>query len=57
MHHLTLLDSLANSVGRALSMMRGEFRVTSPGAGTFRVRTLRIAFRPVTSTPVNLAAP
>ena len=53
---ITLLDSLTNSTGRALSNMRGEFRVASPYAGTFRVRTLRIGFRPVTSAPITLAA-
>lgn len=53
---VTLLDSLTNATGRALSNMRGEFRVASPIAGTFRVHTLRIGFRPVTSAPIVLAA-
>lgn len=50
-----LLDSLTNTTGRALSNMRGEFRVSSTAAGAFRIRTLRIGFRPVTSAPVSLA--
>ena len=50
-----LLDSLANTTGRALSNMRGEFRLAAPAAGTFRVRTLRIGFRPITSAPIALA--
>ncbi len=53
---VTLLDSVTNTRGRALSTMRGEFRVASLVAGTFRVRTLRIGFRPVISAPVALAA-
>ncbi|CAN5160648.1 hypothetical protein BH09GEM1_BH09GEM1_32090 [soil metagenome] len=51
-----LLDSLTNTTSRALSNMRGEFRLASAVAGTFRVRTLRIGFRPVTSAPITLAA-
>ena len=51
-----LLDSLTNTTGRALSNMRGEFRLAAPAAGTFRVRTLRIGFRPITSAPIVLAA-
>ncbi|MDQ2668334.1 MAG: carboxypeptidase regulatory-like domain-containing protein [Gemmatimonadota bacterium] len=53
---VTLLDSGTNTVGRALSNMRGEFRVGAPGPGTYRIRTLRIGFRPVTSAPVNLVS-
>lgn len=51
-----LLDSLTNTTGRALSNLRGEFRVSSPKAGTYRVRTLRIGFRPATSAPIVLSA-
>ena len=52
---VTLLDSLANTASRALSNMRGEFRLATPVAGTYRIRTLRIGFRPVTSAPITLA--
>ena len=52
---VTLLDSLTNTASRALSNMRGEFRLASPVAGTYRIRTLRIGFRPVTSAPITLA--
>src|SRR5262245_43226030 len=49
-----LMDSAANIAARALTNERGEFRLTSPRPGTFRVRALRIGFRPETSEPMTL---
>lgn len=51
-----LLDSTSSVTARALSDQRGEFRLAAPRAGTYRVRTLRIGFRPVVSPPMTLAA-
>lgn len=41
-----MLDSTSGVVARALSNERGEFRVIGPRAGTYRLRTLRIGYRP-----------
>ncbi|MEO8334481.1 MAG: carboxypeptidase-like regulatory domain-containing protein [bacterium] len=46
-----LLDNASLGVARALSNDRGEFRLTAPKAGRYRVRTMRIGFLPVTSEP------
>lgn len=51
-----LLDSSSRVTARALSNERGEFRVAGSLAGTYRLRTLRIGFRPALSEPVALAA-
>ncbi|MEO8620381.1 MAG: carboxypeptidase regulatory-like domain-containing protein [bacterium] len=51
-----LVDSALNVSARSLSSARGEFRLAASLAGTYRVRTLRIGFRPVTSAPVKLSA-
>ena len=50
-----LVDSMSRVAARGLSDQRGEFRLTADHAGTFRLRTLRIGFRPVTSDPVVLS--
>lgn len=50
-----LVDSTSRVAARGLSDQRGEFRLTADRAGTFRLRTLRIGFRPVTSDPVVLS--
>lgn len=52
---LLLLDPTSTVVGRALSNGRGEYRLTAPGPGAYRVRTLRIGYRPVTLEPMTLA--
>ena len=44
-----MLDSTSTVVARALSNERGEFRVVGPRAGTYRLRTMRIGYRPTTS--------
>lgn len=40
---------------RALTNERGQFLIVAPRAGTYRVRTLRIGYRPVLSEPLTLA--
>jgi hypothetical protein len=51
-----LLDRSGGVAARALTNERGEYRLAAPGPGTYRVRTLRIGFRPETSPPIGLAA-
>src|SRR3954464_12859617 len=49
-----LLDSASSIATRALSNDRGEFVVTTSRAGTYRLRTLRIGYRPTTSDALVL---
>ena len=42
---LVLMDTLGRVVGRALTDDQGEYRLWA-GPGTYRVRTLRIGYRP-----------
>src|SRR4051812_30419156 len=51
-----MLDSASNIAARALSNDRGEFHVASIRPGSYRLRTLRIGFRPVTSEPISVVA-
>jgi hypothetical protein len=51
-----LVDSALNVAGRSLSNERGEFRLAAARAGTYRVQTMRIGYRPATSDPVVLVA-
>src|SRR5262245_11846867 len=51
-----LIDSLSRIAGRSLTTEQGEFRITAPRPGTYRLRTLRIGFRPVLSETFVLAA-
>jgi hypothetical protein len=51
---MILLDSASRSVSRALSNERGEFRLSPPDAGTYRVRSTRIGFRPLVSEAMLL---
>src|SRR3954468_14636456 len=45
---IVLLTNGADSVvGRALSNERGEYRLTAPVPGAYRLRTLRIGYRPM----------
>ena len=53
---LVLLDSASTVSGRALSDAHGEFRLSGPGAGVYRIRTTHIGFRPLLSGPTTLAA-
>jgi hypothetical protein len=52
---VTLLDTTGSVVARDLSEASGEYRVSAPRSGTFRVRAQRIGFRPVTSGPYVVA--
>ena len=51
-----LVDSLSKIAGRSLTTEQGEFRIAAPRPGTYRLRTLRIGFRPVLSEAFVLAA-
>ena len=51
-----LLNGADSVVGRALSNERGEYRLAAPSAGAYRLRTLRIGFRPVLSDVMDVAA-
>jgi hypothetical protein len=51
-----LLDSNSAIAAHTLSGAGGEFNVAAPRGGTFRLRTLRIGFRPAVSDPIVLAA-
>ncbi|MGH7622988.1 MAG: carboxypeptidase-like regulatory domain-containing protein, partial [Gemmatimonadaceae bacterium] len=53
---VVLLVNGATVVARSLSNNRGEFRLAPGVAGMYRVRTLRIGYRPVTSAPLTLRA-
>ncbi len=48
-----LLDSVSRVAGRALTDERGEFRLAVQ-AGSYRLHTLRIGFRPTDSPPLTL---
>lgn len=49
-----LVDSTGGVVGRALSNESGEYRLVAPSAGSYRLRTTRIGFRPTTSRVIQL---
>ena len=51
-----LTDSTSRVAVRALTNDRGEFRVTAPGGGRYRLRTTRIGFRPTTTEPIALSS-
>src|SRR5687767_11183410 len=51
-----LLDAQSAIIARALSNERGEYRLMAPSDGTYRVRTLRIGFRPMSYGPFTLRA-
>lgn len=53
---VTMVDAQGRAIARALTNARGEFRVAAPNAGTYRLRTLRIGYRPVESEPIALGA-
>ncbi|MDB4914749.1 MAG: hypothetical protein JWM95_2393 [Gemmatimonadetes bacterium] len=52
---LLLIDDKSAVATRALSNERGEYRLLAPAAGTYRIRTLRIGFRPSFSEPITVA--
>jgi hypothetical protein len=49
-----LTDSASRIVVRALTNERGEYRLTAPADGRYRIRSTRIGFRPTTSTLLSL---
>jgi hypothetical protein len=49
-----LVDSAQRQTTRALTDGAGKFRLAAPSPGTYRLRTLRIGYRPSTSSPVTL---
>ena len=51
-----LLDPAAKEIGRVLSNDRGDYRLTAPRPGSYRIRTLRIGFQSVTTEPISLTA-
>src|SRR5438093_8783086 len=51
---LQMLDSTSRVVARALSNERGQYRISAPRPGTFRIATLRIGYRPITSDAQRL---
>ena len=50
-----LLDRADRTVAQGVTDARGLFQLSSPDSGTFRVRTLRIGYRPATSHVFTLA--
>ena len=51
-----LVNGRSAETARSLTNERGEFRVSTSAPGTYRLRTLRIGFRPILSDPITLAA-
>ncbi|MEX2177632.1 MAG: carboxypeptidase regulatory-like domain-containing protein [Gemmatimonadaceae bacterium] len=51
-----LLDSADRATEQSLTNQTGEYRLAAARAGTYRVRMLRIGYRPATSHAVRLAA-
>jgi hypothetical protein len=49
-----LLDPAGQIAARALTNDRGEYRLIPSAPGTYRVRTLRIGYRPILSDPFEL---
>jgi protocatechuate 3,4-dioxygenase beta subunit len=49
-----LVDAGAREVGRALTNERGEYRLTAPRPGSYRLRTLRIGFQSLLTEPFSL---
>lgn len=47
---IQLLDSVSGVTARTVSGAGGEYRILAPHPGTYRLHTLRIGFRPQTST-------
>jgi hypothetical protein len=47
-----MLDSTSAVVARALTSETGDFRVATTRAGTYRLRTMRIGYKPTTSAPM-----
>jgi len=53
---LTLVDAQGAERARAITNSAGEFTLSAPAAGTYRIRTKRIGFKPYVSRPLALVA-
>ena len=53
---LTLVDEHGVETARTITNGSGEFLLTAPGAGVYRLRSKRIGFRPYVSPPLTLTA-
>jgi len=53
---LTLVDERGVEKARTITNNAGEFLLTAPAAGAFRLRSKRIGFRPYVSPPLTLTA-
>jgi protocatechuate 3,4-dioxygenase beta subunit len=53
---VALVDATQKEVGRALTNEQGEYRLTAPRPGTYRIRTLRIGFQSLLTPAIALAA-
>jgi len=53
---LTLIDERGAERARAMTNGAGEFTLNAPAAGTYRLRSKRIGFRPLISPPLALRA-
>jgi len=53
---LTLVDASGVERARVMTNQAGEFVVTAPAAGSYRLRSKRIGFRPLVSAPLTLGA-
>jgi len=51
-----LIDAREEVAARSLTNERGEYRVQAAAPGTYRIRTLRIGFRPTTTEPLDLVS-
>ena len=52
---LTLVDDQGTERARAITNAAGEFTLTAPSAGSYRIRSKRIGFKPYVSRPLALS--
>src|SRR3954468_8633634 len=50
----TLIDSANTTIARALSNASGHFTLVASKPGTYKIRALRIGFRPTVTPPFQL---
>src|SRR4029077_16834227 len=53
---LTLVDEHGAEKARTITNGSGEFLLTAPAAGVYRLRSKRIGFRPYVSPPLTMTA-
>jgi hypothetical protein len=53
---ILLIDSAGNIASRALSDGLGDYRMSAPRSGSYRVRTMRIGYHPTSFVAVKLDA-